>query len=215
VAQTPPGRPVRQADGQLVADHPTQPTHWSLDALVNAAHQQGINIQRSQVRRILLNEGVHWRQVRSWIVSKDPDFVPKGRRRVEAYTQPAPDSTTLCLDELGPVTARAFAPAPGWSVDGHRIKAPLEYGRGLDKPWVYGALCVRDGQALTLSAPSRNTAGYLGLLEATRARLPLRQTNLDQRQPRAATRAGPSRRGWLNTRASSNASFRSRPLGST
>jgi hypothetical protein len=45
---------VRQADGQLIADHPTEPTHWSLDALVSAAHQQGIAIKRSQVRRILL-----------------------------------------------------------------------------------------------------------------------------------------------------------------
>ena len=80
VAQPPPGRPVRQADGQLVADDPTEATQWSLDALVSAAHQQGIAIKRSQVRRILLNEGVHWRQVRSWAVSKDPAFVPKGRR---------------------------------------------------------------------------------------------------------------------------------------
>ena len=31
---------------------------------------------------------------------------------------------------------------------------------------MYGALCVRNGQALTVSAPSRNTAGYLQLLEA-------------------------------------------------
>src|SRR5690349_16297148 len=44
VADTPPGRPVRLADDQLVADHPTEPTHWSLDALVSAAHQQGIAI---------------------------------------------------------------------------------------------------------------------------------------------------------------------------
>jgi transposase len=80
VAQTPPGRPVRQADGQLAAEHPTEPTLWSLNALVSAAHQQGISIQRSQLRRVLLKEGVHWRQVRSWIVSKDPNFVPKGRR---------------------------------------------------------------------------------------------------------------------------------------
>jgi transposase len=79
-AQTPPGRPVRQADGQLAAEHSTEPTQWSLEALVSAAHQQGITIQRSQVRRILLKEGVRWRQVRSWIVSKDPNFVPKGRR---------------------------------------------------------------------------------------------------------------------------------------
>jgi transposase len=80
VAQPPPGRPIRQADGQRVADDPTEPTQWSLDALVSAAHQQGIAIKRSQVRRVLLKEKVRWRQVRSWAVSKDPDFVPKGRR---------------------------------------------------------------------------------------------------------------------------------------
>jgi hypothetical protein len=74
--------------------------------------------------------------------------------------------TTLCVDELGPVIPRTFPPAPGWSPTGHRIKAPLEYSRGQEKVWVYGALRVRDGQDLTLSAPSRNTAGYLRLLEA-------------------------------------------------
>ena len=136
VAQTPPGRSVRQADGQWAAEHPTEPTLWSLYALVSAAHQQGLTIQRSQVPRLLLNEGVHWRQGRSWIVSQDPNFVPKGRRRVEAYTRPEPGSRTLCLDELGPVSARSVAPAPGWSIDGQRIKAPLEYSRGQEKPWV-------------------------------------------------------------------------------
>jgi hypothetical protein len=49
-------------------------------------------------------------------------------------------------------------------VDGHRIKVPLDYERGPDKVWIYGALCVRNGQALTHTAPSRNTSGYLSLL---------------------------------------------------
>jgi DDE superfamily endonuclease len=31
--------------------------------------------------------------------------------------------------------------------------------------WVYGGLCVRDGQALTQTAPARNTAGYLEWLQ--------------------------------------------------
>ena len=70
------------------------------------------------------------------------------------------------MDELGPVSPRTYPPAPGWSPDGHRIKAPLEYTRGPEKIWVYGALRVRDGKALTLTAPSRNTKGYLRLLEA-------------------------------------------------
>jgi len=76
------------------------------------------------------------------------------------------NSTVLCVDELGPISPRTFAPAPGWSRDGHRIKAPLEYSRGFDKVWVYGALRVQDGQELTLTASARNTAGYLQLLNA-------------------------------------------------
>lgn len=64
------------------------------------------------------------------------------------------------------MSARTYPPAPDWSPDGHRIKAPLEYSRGAEKVWVYGALRVRDGQALTLTARSRNTAGYLELLQA-------------------------------------------------
>jgi len=70
------------------------------------------------------------------------------------------------MDELGPVSPRTYPPAPGWSPEVHRIKAPLEYDRGTEKVCVYGALRVRDGKALTLSAPSGNTKEYLRLLEA-------------------------------------------------
>jgi transposase len=42
----------------------------------------------------------------------------------------------------------------------------MDYGRGDEKVWVYGALRVRDGQEVTFTAPSRNTAGYLKLLQA-------------------------------------------------
>jgi hypothetical protein len=55
---------------------------------------------------------------------------------------------------------RTFAPASGWSADGHRIKAPLDYERGPEKTWVYGALRVRDGKVLTRCAASRNSKGY-------------------------------------------------------
>ena len=67
---------------------------------------------------------------------------------------------------MGPVTPRTFPPAPGWSGEGHRIKAPLIYSRGYDKAWIYGALRLRDGQVRTQTAPARNTAGYLELLGA-------------------------------------------------
>ena len=78
--------------------------------------------------------------------------------------------TVVCADELGPVLPRTFPPAPGWSADGHRVKAPLAYSRGIEKTWVYGGLRVADGQAVTLTAPSRNSANYqrfLALVERT------------------------------------------------
>jgi transposase len=71
-----------------------------------------------------------------------------------------------CADELGPVIPRSFPPAPGWSADGHRVKAPLDDGRGPDKTWVYGALRPGDGQQVTITAPSRNSIGYQQLLGA-------------------------------------------------
>jgi DDE superfamily endonuclease len=67
-------------------------------------------------------------------------------------------------DELGPVVPRTFPPAPGWSASGHRIKAPLDYSRGPEKTWVYGALGVRDGKELTRCAASRNSTNYISLL---------------------------------------------------
>jgi len=71
----------------------------------------------------------------------------------------------ICADELGPVIPRTFPPAPGWSPGGHRIKAPLEYSRGPEKTWVYGGLRVADGQAITMCAPSRNSAFYQDFLQ--------------------------------------------------
>jgi hypothetical protein len=44
----------------------------------------------------------------------------------------------------------------------------LEYGRSVERVWVYGGLRVGDGHAVTLTASSRNSVGYqqfLGLVE--------------------------------------------------
>ena len=79
VASPPPGRLVRDDAGELAASDAAGPAVWTLDALTAAARAAGIDIARSQVRRILLADGVRWRRPRSWATSSDPEFVPKER----------------------------------------------------------------------------------------------------------------------------------------
>jgi transposase len=76
----PPGRLVRDDAGLLAAADEHGPPQWALNSLTEAAQAEGIDVHRSQVRRILLAEKVRWRHTRSWAHSEDPDFAPKGRR---------------------------------------------------------------------------------------------------------------------------------------
>jgi hypothetical protein len=79
----------------------------------------------------------------------------KRTRIIGLYTSPPGGATVVCADELGPVIPRTFPPAPGWSMDGHRIKSEVDYGRGPEKTWVYGALRVSGGQEITMTASSQ------------------------------------------------------------
>ncbi len=79
VAKNPPGKLLTEPDGVLRAEDETKAAYWTLSALAEAAREIGIGISRSQVRRILLREGVRWRNTRPWAQSVDPEFVPKGR----------------------------------------------------------------------------------------------------------------------------------------
>jgi len=47
----------------------------------------------------------------------------------------------------------------------------MDYSRGPQKTWVYGALRVRDGKELTRCAASRNSTSYIALPLAAKARV--------------------------------------------
>jgi transposase len=74
----PPGAIIRLPEGTLVTADTEAEAQWTLDALVEAARARGIQVGRSQVRRILRREKVWWRSTHSWADSTDPDFVPSG-----------------------------------------------------------------------------------------------------------------------------------------
>jgi transposase len=74
----PPGRLVRGGAGELSAEREEGPAQWTLDTLTRVAREAGIEVGRSQVRRILRAEKVRWRRTRTWAASTDPEFAPKG-----------------------------------------------------------------------------------------------------------------------------------------
>jgi transposase len=105
VARMPPGRLVRQPDGSLGPQDEAreeEPAHWTLNALTAAARARGLKVARSQVRRILLAEGVPWRQTRSWAQSTDPNFRSKERqssRSTPAHQRTRRPSALMSLDQ--------------------------------------------------------------------------------------------------------------------
>ena len=74
----PPGKLKRLSSGELDVREEQGAAHWSLNTLTDAAQEGGIQVKRSQVRRICLREGVRWRRTHSWGESDDKDVVPKG-----------------------------------------------------------------------------------------------------------------------------------------
>jgi transposase len=74
----PPGRLAREGTGETSAEREDGPAQWTLDTLAQTARDAGIQVGRSQVRRILLAEKVRWRRTRTWATSTDPEFAPKG-----------------------------------------------------------------------------------------------------------------------------------------
>ncbi|MFJ8313894.1 MULTISPECIES: helix-turn-helix domain-containing protein [unclassified Streptomyces] len=75
----PPGRLEVQLSNEMWSFDESGPSEWALDSLAAMAQELGIEVSRSQVRRILLAEGVRWRRTRSWIRSQDRDFEGRGQ----------------------------------------------------------------------------------------------------------------------------------------
>ncbi|MFI6309699.1 helix-turn-helix domain-containing protein [Nocardia fusca] len=100
VATTPPGRLTRGSDGTLEAEQDGAPSSWTLDSLTATLRAEGIVVGRSQVRRILVAEGIRCRRPRSWMTSKDPHSgrtttpAPRGRRQARPRSSPGPAPAT-------------------------------------------------------------------------------------------------------------------------
>jgi transposase len=80
----------------------------------------------------------------------------------------------ICLDEMGPESARSFPgrqPVPVVAEPGARARQEIDYGRR-GKGYIFGAFRPATGEALTAPYPGRTTANWVDFLERTEAWVP-------------------------------------------
>jgi hypothetical protein len=91
------------------------------------------------------------------------------------YTAPPAGSVVICLDAMGPTSAKSYpgrapgrvAPAPAAG----RAKQEIDYGRR-GTGYIFGALRPATGEAFTRPYPGRRTASWVDFLEQVEGWLP-------------------------------------------
>jgi transposase len=83
---------------------------WTLDRLRAYLNEhKGIPMKRSRIDEILTGEGLRWRQQETWFGERvDPAFAEKRGVIERLYTTPPQGSVVVCLDEMGPESAKSF-----------------------------------------------------------------------------------------------------------
>jgi len=145
VSKHPPGRLVRHDGLPPEARDETKAAYRTLDSLAEAAQEEmGIEVGRSQVRRILLAEGVRWRRTRPWAQSPDPEFVPKdpGSSSSTPTHRPAPRWSA----------STSSAPLPGGLPEDERIGVQKD-GAGATAPRRHAAALHLPAQRAVGVAP--------------------------------------------------------------
>jgi len=74
-----------------------------------------------------------------------------------------PQTRTICVDELGPLTAKTY-PGADWVRDQSRATYEPDYGRR-GKVWVHGAFEPATGEATFVLTGKRDCASHIQLLE--------------------------------------------------
>jgi transposase len=177
-----PGRPHTYDErAEVIAAALTRPDDprlpfgsWTLDRLqAYLAEHKGIGIKQTRIDEILIAEGLRWREQETWFGQKvDPSSPQKGAIE-KLYTRPPEGAVVVCLDEMGPESAKSF---PGQEVidplpKGHRpagrAKQDADYGRR-GKGYVFGAF----GRRRVRRSRTHTSADWIDFLERVERWIP-------------------------------------------
>jgi transposase len=149
---------------------------WTLDRLAAYLHEhKGIAMQRSRIDEILLHEGLRWHKHETWFGERvNPAFAEKRGAIETLYTKPPAGRCVVCLDEMGPVSAKSYAgraPVSTKTRPAERAKQEIDYGRRA-KGYIFGAFRPATGESFTQPYSGRGGANWVDFLAHVEAWFP-------------------------------------------
>src|ERR1051326_8328417 len=129
----PERREIKKIAKSKPVEHGLPFSTWSLSKLADFLVAEGVgdDISHEGLRALLRNEGVSFQRIKTWKISKDPDYAAKKARVEHLYAiadgkvipEPGEPTVVFCLDEFGPLN---LMPHPGrhWAERGGRHKDP-------------------------------------------------------------------------------------------
>ena len=105
-------------------------TSWSLTKLRAHLLRRRVvpAVSRSQLWRILHEQGVRFTHHKTWKTSPDPEFEAKKNRVLDLYANPPAGCRVLCLDEFGPLNLQPRL-GHGWHRSSHPVRFRATYHR--------------------------------------------------------------------------------------
>src|SRR5688500_14696064 len=127
--------PQRQQIKQIAlprpADHDLPFSTWSLAKLADFLVAEGVvdDISHEGLRVLLLAEGVSFQRLKTWKISRDPNYEAKRIRILQLYglmdgttdVQDGDPDVVICMDEFGPLNPQ---PRPGRQMGTGRWRRP-------------------------------------------------------------------------------------------
>jgi transposase len=148
-------------------------TIWTLKTIGQALHEAtGYRLSDSEVRRILVADGLRPHHVRMWLHSPDPDFRPKVRTICGLYVSaPQPGETILCIDEKTGMQALQHKHPLKIPIVGRVGRREFEYVRHGTRT-LYAAFNPHTGEVFGQCSIRRREVDLMRFMEAVAERYP-------------------------------------------
>jgi len=148
---------------------PGEATHWTAAAMAKA-----VGISLSSVQRIWKAHGLKPHQVRTFKLSKDPEFASKLRDIVGLYVDPPAHAVVLSVDEKSQIQALDRT-QPGLPIKPGRAGTMTHDYKRHGTTTLFAALDILDGKVIGQCMRRHRHQDFIRFLNALDARIPPRK----------------------------------------